>query len=160
MNKMKSLYESGVIKSPPNAYCYTAVINACAYAERDSIEKRDALQVFVKTYKEIISEKGIDPNHITFATALTALRNLLPADEKRVAAVKTVFEKCTEMGMFDHLVARRLQSILDTEQLKGLVGDDKVDEKGVIDLALIPAEWTRNVLTKQQNNRKGPQNRR
>ena len=158
---MKSLYESGVIKSPPNIYCYTAVINACAYTERDAIEKRDALEVFVKTYKEMINEENVVPNHVSFATVLTALRNLLPADEKRAAAVKTVFEKCTEMGMCDQLVTRRLQSIVNTKQLKGLVGDENVDERGVIiNMALLPAEWTRSIQKKNTyTTRKRPSRR-
>lgn len=157
LNKMKSLFNSGVIKSPPNIYCYTAVINACAYTERDSIEKRDALQVFVKTYKGMINEEDVVPNNVAFATVLTALRNLLPADEKRAAAVKTVFEKCIEMGMCDLLVARRLQLILNIEQLKGLVGEEKIDKSGVINMALLPAEWTLNI---PNNNRKRPSRRR
>jgi len=151
LNKMKALFDSGVIKSPPNTYCYTAVINACAYTERDAIEKRDALQVFVKTYKEMIGKEDVVPNHVTFATVLTALRNLLPADEKRTAAVKTVFEKCIETGMCDHLVIKRLQSILNKEQLIALVGAERVDKNGVVQIAQLPADWTRHIPRKTKN---------
>jgi len=144
LNKMKSLYTSGVIKSPPNIYCYTAVINACAYTERDSIEQRDALQVFVTTYKEMINEKDIVPNHVTFFTVLTALRTLLPADKKRVDAVGTVFKKCIELGMCNQSVTKRLESVLNTKQLKELVGDERVSESGAVNNALLPPEWTKN----------------
>lgn len=156
---MKSLFSSGFITSPPNTYCYTAVINACAYTERDAIERRDALQVFVKTYKDMISKEDVVANHVTFATVLTALRNLLPADEKRAAAVKTVFEKCAEVGMCDHLVIKRLQSILNTEQLIGLVGAERVDKNGFVQMALLPAEWTQSIPRRTQNRyttKKGP----
>ena len=159
---MKSLFKSGVIESPPNIYCYTAVINACAYTERDSIEKRDALHVFVSTYKEMINEEDVVPNHVTFVTVFTALRNLLPADEKRVAAVGTVFEKCTEMGMCDQFVMKRLQSVLNTTQLKELVGDDRVNESGIVNMALVPTEWSRNVQSRSKKTntaRKGPTRR-
>lgn len=146
LDKMKSYFASGVIKSPPNIYCYTAVINACAYTERDSIEQRDALQVFVATYKEMINEEDVVPNNVTFFTALTALRTLLPPDQKRADAVATVFKKCIELGMCNASVVKRLQSVLDVEQLKELVGDDKVDESGAVDNELLPAEWTRNAF--------------
>ena len=144
---MKVLYSSGVIKSPPNIYCYTAVINACAYTERDSIEQRDALQVFVATYKEMINHEDAVPNNVTFFTALTALRTLLPPNDKRADAVATVFKKCIELGMCHPSVTRRLQSVLNTKQLKELVGDHRVNESGVVDNELIPTEWARNVLS-------------
>ena len=147
---MKSYYASGIIKSPPNIYCYTAVINACAYTERDSIEQRDALQVFVTTYKEMINEKDVVPNNVTFFTALTALRTLLPADQRRADAVGTVFKKCIELGMCAPSVLKRLQTVLDTKQLKELVGDDKVDESGAVDNTLLPAEWTRNYFAEKK----------
>jgi hypothetical protein len=145
LDKMKSLYTSGVIKSPPNIYCYTAVINACAYTERDSIEQRDALLVFVTTYKEMMNEKDIVPNHVTFFTVLTALRTLLPADKKRADAVGTVFKKCIELGMCNQSVTKRLESVLNTKQLKELVGDERVSESGAVNNALLPPEWTKNV---------------
>lgn len=143
LDKMKSYFALGVIKSPPNIYCYTAVINACAYTERDSIEQRDALEVFVTTYKEMINQEDVIPNNVTFFTALTALRTLLPPDQRRADAVGTVFKKCTELGMCTPSVIKRLQSVLGVEQLKDLVGDDKVDENGIVDCALLPAEWSR-----------------
>lgn len=146
LDKMKSYYASGLIKSRPNDYCYTAVINACAYTERDEIEQRDALQVFVSTYKEMLDVEDVVPNNVTYFTALSALRHLLPADQRRADAVGTIFNKCIELGMFGPSVARRLQTVLDTEQLKGLVGEDKVDDSGAVNYKLVPAEWSRNVL--------------
>ena len=161
LEKMKFLYKSGIIKSPPNIYCYTAVFNACAYTERDSLEKRDALKVFVDVYKEMINEDDVIPNHVTFVTVLTALRNLLAPDERRASAVGTVFEKCKEMGMCDFSVIKRLQSVVNPAQLKELVGDERVKENGDIDISLIPALWSCNVesMPKKRNRnlpRKGP----
>ena len=145
---MKSLHHSKIIITHPNIYVYTAVINACAYTERDSLEKREALQIFVDTYKEMINKSDVVPNHVTFVTVLTALRNLLPADERRFAAVGTVFGKCKEMGMCDCHVMKRLQSVLNSEELKSLVGAERLNKHGVVDMAQIPAEWNCNVQSK------------
>lgn len=102
----------------------------------------------------MIGTKDVFPNHITFATVLTALRNLLPADEKRAAAVKTVFEKCTESGMCDQLVARRLQSMLNTAQLKELVGNERVNDSGFINVDELPTEWTCNVPSRKETKKR------
>ena len=142
---MKFLFSSGVIKSKPNIFIYTAVINACAYTERDSIEQRDGLRIFVSMYKEMISDDSVVPNHVTFITVLTALKNLLPADEKRANAVGTVFKNCTELGVCNHSITKLLQSLLSTEQLKELVGDDRVDDNGTVNNLKLPKEWTQNV---------------
>jgi len=144
-DQMKFLFSSGVIKSKPNIFIYTAVINACAYTERDSIEQRDGLRIFVSMYKEMISDDSVVPNHVTFITVLTALRNLLPADEKRANAVGTVFKNCTELGVCNHSITKLLQSLLSTKQLKELVGDDRVDDNGTVNNLKLPKEWTQNV---------------
>ena len=94
----------------------------------------------------MINEEDVVPNNVTFFTALTALRTLLPPDQKRADAVGTVFKKCIELGMCNASVVKRLESVLDMEQLKELVGDDKVDERGAVDIELLPAEWTRNAF--------------
>eukprot|EP00535_Pseudo-nitzschia_heimii_P008023 CAMPEP_0197179612 /NCGR_PEP_ID=MMETSP1423-20130617/4497_1 /TAXON_ID=476441 /ORGANISM="Pseudo-nitzschia heimii, Strain UNC1101" /LENGTH=831 /DNA_ID=CAMNT_0042629539 /DNA_START=162 /DNA_END=2657 /DNA_ORIENTATION=+ len=148
LDKMKSSYTAGIIKSPPNIYCYTAVINACAHAERDSIEKRDALQVFLATYKAMMNDKDVVPNNVTFATVLTALRNLLPADDKRTDATRRVFQKCVDLGMCNITVTQRLQSLLSTEQLKDLIGDERVDGNGAVMIELVPKEWSQHVQSK------------
>jgi len=50
------------------------------------------LQHAIQTYKEMLKDENVEPNHITFSTFLTALRNLLPNDDKRTAAVHEVFK--------------------------------------------------------------------
>ena len=167
LDKMQSLYESGIILQPPNIYCYTTVINTCAYSVPDVIENRDSLAVFMEVYKDMLknmdedgiganddAKKRMVPNHITFSTVLTALRNLVPQDERRVAATKSVFEKCTGMGMCDIGVVRRLQSFLDPVQLQDLFGPERVSTEGIVDLTQIPPAWSRNVLATPHKKRR------
>lgn len=143
-DKMVAMHQSGILPSPPNAYCYTAVINSCAYCLNDTLEKRDALQIFVNMYKQMIQADNLQLNDVTFSTVLLALRNLLPAGEKRTTAVKTVFKKITQKGMCNSLVLHRLKGLLDDDVLRQLVGDDAVLEDGGINLAVLPDEWTCN----------------
>ena len=148
LDKMRSSYVSGIIKSPPNIYCYTAVINACAYVERDSMEQREALKVFLATYKEMVNDEDVVPNNVTFSTVLTALRNLLPADHKRTDATRRVFQKCVDLGMCNPTVTQRLQSLLNTEELKELLGDERVDGNGAVITERLPEEWSQHVQSK------------
>lgn len=147
LDKMKSSYVSGIVESPPNIYCYTAVINACAYVERDPIEKRNALHVLLASYKAMNSDEDVVPNNVTFSTVLTALRNLLPDDDKRADATRKVFHKCIDLGMCDRSVTQRLQTLLKREQLIELVGEERVDEDEAVIFELLPEEWTRHILT-------------
>ena len=140
---MIELQESGVIKAHPNSHCYTAVINSCAYAENDAIEKRVALQIAVETYKQHCASTHDRPNQITFFTMITALRNLLPASEKRTTALRTIFNKCLEDGQVAEFVLRRLQSCLTADEFRDIVGTDAV-ANGTIDMSKIPHEWQRN----------------
>ena len=144
---MTALNEAGAIRSRPNDYCYTAVINACACCENDSLEKRDALKTFVATYKNITDSNREDlrPNQITFSCAIAAVRKLLAPSQERAAAVKAVFKKCTDEGMCDIHVLRRLRSTLEKNEWKEVVGDEIAFTDAYFDPSQIPNEWKRNV---------------
>jgi PPR repeat family len=140
---MRELQESGVISAAPNVHCYTAVINCCAYCGKDSIEKRQALRIAIETYKEMLEGGRDRPNHITFSTMLTALRNLMPPDDTRVLAIEKVFKRCANDGFVTDGILLRLQSSLSTDQLANLVGNSVIHADGSVDMSTIPTEWSR-----------------
>jgi hypothetical protein len=144
---MSSLYESGKIQSPPNEYCYTSVINACAFCENDTLEKRDALKVFADVYKHVISgrDPNLHPNQATFSCAIVALRRLLPPSPERTEAVKKVFNKCTEEGMCDQNVLRSLRRTVENHVWEQLVGECQATMTGEILHSELPFQWRRNV---------------
>jgi len=149
---MNELHESGIIKCRPTEHVYTAVLNSCAYCVNDSIEKREAMNIAVLTYKELLASDGAEPNQVTFSTFITALRNLMPRTEKRAAAAKTVFEKCTECGMVTDFVLRRLQQVLTPEEMAEIVGSAWVE--GQVDLNFLPDEWTRNTVDQSKTKKR------
>ena len=151
---MVGMHESGMIAAKPNTYCYTAVINSCAHCENDDIEKRDALQIAVETYKELIDSDYGGPNEVTFSTLISVLRNVLPACEKRSSAVANVLKKCAEDGHVGDAVVRRLQSTLSKDELRALLGDG-VAADGKVDIEKLPAEWRRSIKVPAQRHRNG-----
>jgi hypothetical protein len=152
LTRMVEMNKSGEISAKPNTHCYTAVINSCAYSENENLEKRNALQIAVGTYKELVSSDYGNPNHVTFSTLITALRNLSPPSEKRASAVANVFRTCAEGGEVTDLVLRRVQSVLNRDQLSDIFGA-AVLQDGCVDINQLPAEWRRNVqpATQGQN---------
>ena len=143
---MKALHKDNTISAPPNTHCYTAVINSCAYSIGDAAEKRQALEICLAAYKELerTPEHG-KPNHVTYATTLAALTNLLPPSESRSAAVASVFKRCQETGQVDGLVIKRLQGALTNEEMSALCPQSLVMASGRIDTASIPLEWRQNL---------------
>lgn len=140
---MEQMYTQGMIDSPPNTYCYTSVINSCAYCIKDEAEKKTSLAIAIKTYKELLNHKNenVQPSHVTFSTFLTALRNLIPAnDEKRVQVVRAVFETAKEYGQVDALVLRKLQTILPHDVMETLIPSDCWENGGVV-VDRIPDAW-------------------
>lgn len=145
LTKMIEMHESGAIEAAPNTHSYTAVINSCGFCENDALEKRDALQIAIKTYKEMENSKYGQPNNVTFSTLIAALRHLMPASAKRDAAIKTIFRRCAEDGQVADFVLRRLATALSVEQIQDLVGSDAVSPDGHVDIDKLPAQWKRNV---------------
>ena len=143
---MKSLHEKQVIASPPNTHCYTAVINSCAYCVGDAAEKRQALEIALATYKELERTPAHGkPNHVTYATMVAALTNLLPPSESRSAAVTSIFKRCNETGQVDGLVIKRLQGALTKEEMGLICPESLVMADGRIGAEMIPQEWRQNL---------------
>lgn len=109
LNKMIDLHDSGRLDACPNTICYTAVINSCAYCENDDMDKRDALRIAIGTYKDLEKSSHSSPNHVTYSTLLTALRNLLPISPKRSLAIKDVFLSAITNGYVDQTVVQRVK---------------------------------------------------
>lgn len=144
---MTSLYESGRIKARPNDYCYTSVINACGFCENDTLEKRDALAIFVDVYKHMMNDddETIRPSQVTFTCSIGALQKLLPPGDDRTAAVTKVFTQCLENGMCDHNVINKLRYAVQDATYRELVGPQiAILERQVI-LSDIPPEWKQNL---------------
>jgi len=141
---MIELKGDGTISASPNTHCYTAVINSCAYCERDSLEKRQALRIAIETYKELLVRIPDGANQVTFSTLVTAFRNLLPPDETRAAAIETIFKKCADDGHVSDRFLRQVQSSLSEDQLHKLIGVELLSE-GRVDVEQIPSTWRRNV---------------
>lgn len=140
LNEMISLHKSGTLNVTPNTHCYTAVINSCAYCENDALDKNAALKIAVATYKELRADLTAQSNPVTYATFLTALRNLLPASPERSRATRDVLSNAADDGCVSDLVLQRVQTILTTGELKQLL-PSAVSKDGKIDTSRLPAAW-------------------
>lgn len=138
----------------PNTFVYTAVLNACAYTVGDQAEKAEALRIAEKTFEEMSNSQyeGVRPNHVSFASYLTACRNLLPGDDARAAAISRIFQQCRDKGQVDEIVLRRVQSSLTARQLEdlGLGGEE----------GTLPEKWSANVIDTRKRRKQGASPRR
>lgn len=151
LNRMAELHKAGIIESLPNAYCYSGVLNACAFVvESDDIERRDALETAIATYKEIIDSDDVERNKVIFNTAIVAFRNLLPRSEKRTAVLTAVFERCADEGHVDDTVVQRLESALTPPELRAIFGNKIVSDDGKVDTSRMIADWSRKVKSKSK----------
>ena len=143
--QMTQMFRDGKIESPPNAYCFTSVINSCAYCLPDVTEKKCSLAIAIQTYRELLKSQTLKPTHVTFSTFLTALGNLLPSGKERTNAVRSVFEAAMERGQVDPLVVKKAQAATSSpEDLVDLIPIDWVED-GIVQVDKIPSYWSRNV---------------
>jgi AcrR family transcriptional regulator len=148
---MQELHQEDILAEPPNVYCYTGVINACAYSERDDRESKHALDIAIQTYQQLLRADTDEPSHVTFAAFLTALRNLAPPSPKRDAAVQKVFGEAVSRGQVCPLVLKRLQAAVPREEVQTIlssVGKVALAQDDPISVHQIPTYWRRNVNSK------------
>jgi hypothetical protein len=105
-----TLQEQRRLDATPNAFCYTAVINACAYCVNDQSEKRNALHIAINTYKEL--DRAGTPNHVTYINMLVVLQNLLPPSPQRSAAAKDLFQNAMRNGYVSLAAINRIKCTL------------------------------------------------
>jgi hypothetical protein len=161
LDRMIDLHESGRLSARPNTHCYTAVINSCAFCENDASEKRQALNIAIQTYNDLVTSDYGRPNEVTFANMLTALRNLLPAGVQRTAAIGKIFQSAARDGLVDDFVLRRVQSALTAGELLNMLHFVRSTEAdadtadgasltpdGQVLLDHLPMKWRRNARTR------------
>lgn len=156
LDRMLGMYNDGYGDAKPNAFVYTAVLNACAYTVGDEEERITALQIAQTTYKELCESDFGKPTHVTYGAYLTACRNLIPQCDDRISLVEAAFKQCCADGQLDTFVLKRVESALTNEQFLRLL-DKRVSFDGSVDLATLPDEWKCNVQdSRESKGRKRP----
>jgi len=145
---MIAMYEAGTSPARPNAFVHTAVINACAYADGDKAEKANALRIATATFNELSNSEYGEPNDVTYATYLMAIRNLMPNDdEAKAKTIANVFQKCCKEGKVSKSVLWQLKRALTEQERSELyrsLGFHGVSKS--VSFSQVPAEWKRNVV--------------
>jgi hypothetical protein len=119
LSKMMVLQEQRRLDTIPNTFCYTAVINACAYCMNDESEKRNALSIAINTYKEL--DRAGTPNHVTYINMLVALQNLLPPSPQRSAAAKDLFQNAMRNGYVSLAAINRIKCTLNHSPIPSII---------------------------------------
>ena len=138
-----------MVYSSKNNSPYNAVLLACAYTRGSDRQQLAALQVAFAVHKAMQLDANISGsgNHITFATLLRAVGNLLPAgSEERNPVATAVMKKAIANGVVDRNVIKTLQQACDSTVFTSLLSKDmKVLSPGHFDLNSIPEQWSQNI---------------
>lgn len=133
----------------PSIRTYNAVLFACAQTKGSDRQQLAALQVAFAVHKAMQLDANItgSGNHITFATLLRSVGNLLPAgSEERNPVATAVMKKAIAEGVVDRNVIKTLQQACDSTVFTSLLSKDmKALSPGHFDWNSIPELWSRNV---------------
>ena len=153
LDRMIEAYKNGNAEAKPNVNAFTAVINACAFTQGDILEKKDALQIATKTYKELYASDYGEPNQFTFATFLRVCANIIPPGEQRVSSMKSVLQQAANQGKVDDLVLKVLQKSLSADDLGSILPCEVTNK--MLTRKDLPAEWTCNLDAGRRRNWQG-----
>ena len=153
LDRMIEAYKNGNGEAKPNVNAFTAVINACAFTQGDILEKKDALQIATKSYKEFYASDYGEPNQFMFATFLRVCANIIPPGEQRVSSMKSVLQQAANQGKVDDLVLKVLQKSLSADDLGSILPCEVTNN--ILTRKDLPAEWTCNLDAGRRRNRQG-----
>ncbi|KAG7371769.1 PPR: pentatricopeptide repeat domain containing protein [Nitzschia inconspicua] len=152
LQRMNSLYESGLDDVKPSIFTYNVCLNACGESGYiEDTNKAEAFQTSVRLFRELKSTLDLD--HVTFGNMLRCA-NLLPADsEKKEKFVVATFKLCCEKGLVNDLALRDLRNACTDDlwtTLTTLPAEIGVQNtEGLSDR--LPLAWCRNVQPKKES---------
>lgn len=152
---MQQLHEEGIVLDPPNSYCYTGVIQCCAYPEREPSQQKQALDICIATYKEMKDQQSSTgaaaPTPITYGAVLNALGHLVPLDNpQRAAAISSVLGDAINRGLVGETVVRNLQLAVPADEIQSILRAASIavgSSRESFCLEDIPEHWRRNVIS-------------
>jgi pentatricopeptide repeat protein len=124
----------------PNLISYNAVLNACEHTlvSSDRIVLEECLKVACSTFDQVRnSSPSIQANHVTYASFLGTLTNLLPP-ETRQDLVALVFRRCCNAGQASPLVLKKLRHAAGADDQYRLLLQGHAETQ-------LPANWTYHV---------------
>jgi len=162
---MQELHKSGDIDEGPNVFIYTSVLNTACYPcikgneEEVQEAKKEAFEVALSVYEEILESEHVRPNHVTYGAFLNACHRLLAKkDERRNTIIKKTFRQAILHGQVGTVVLQKLLLAAGQSEFKRLVfcevqierkGNIVVPESNNINMEALgkqlPYEWSKNV---------------
>lgn len=122
----------------PNIVTYNAILNACEHTDRsDQMCIEEALKVAFLTFGEIRGSKQVHANHVSYASFLGAVANLMPCTARQ-EIVTLVFRQCITTGQVSRLVLKKLRQAVNTQGAYRTLLRGHNEDK-------LPKEWTARV---------------
>lgn len=130
----------------PDVRTYSSVINACAYCKGGHQDRREALEIALRTFGKMgkgRSRTVAEPNAVTYGTILKAIHNLMPISAERDTLVSRIFERCCREGCVGRFVLTQLRQVapelyLEIASKGGLTKEVRLDD--------LPSSWTKNSM--------------
>lgn len=131
----------------PNAVCYNAVLNACAFSASapDPDERKHALSTAVSTFNDCRTAGFAKPDSVTYGTMLKCVANLVPVGDMKDRMAAQLFGKCRDDGLVSRMVLAEVQRAVSAEAATDLLQSSKAH----LEVSDLPSEWTRNVTEKK-----------
>ena len=138
LQRMEEDYRSGNNSARPNIVAYNSLLNACAYSSKEHCAE-EAFRIACLIFDEIRTSDHVRATHVSFATFLKVVHNMMPESEMKNDLIEGVFRRCSRDGLCSQLVMNQLAKTASPVLLSKLL------HGGDMDIAKIPVYWTRNI---------------
>jgi hypothetical protein len=106
---MARRYEEGESNSKPDVFVCTVLMKCCAHTRGHSAKKNNALRIAFQTMKALEEEGFGPPNHVAYATLITAINRLSRSRLQREELLESALRRCAEGGHVSKDVVSALQ---------------------------------------------------
>jgi len=137
LKRMEEDFRSGNTSARPSIISYNSVLNACAYSNKTFAE--DAFRIACLIFDDIRTSDYLRPTHISFATYLRVIHNMMPDSDMKNDLIEGVIRRCSRDGLCSVLVMKQLVRTATPGLLSKLL-------TGETDIEKIPKYWSRNVM--------------
>lgn len=125
----------------PNLKCYTAVLRACTYHDKN--DAQTSLAIAEEIYHEA------QPNPSIFGRMMDVYIQQMPAGKDRDERLRQMFDRACKEGRFHFIVAQKLEEGASHDVFLELIGETnakKVIDRQTLKREDFPPEWMANVV--------------
>ena len=152
LRRMEQQQNDGDKAVKVDEHAYSLVINTCAFCNAGLEAQREAFDIAVSLFDQMLSSSDRKPSSLAYGWFLQACGRLKVSETAKAAAIEKAFTQCCKDGLVNDFVLQNLKRAAEGELFASLLRQLNIptEKKSKVTLNQMPLAWKRNCKKKRK----------